>query len=502
MRRLTPLAAALAALAVALAGCAHLPAPDSAGAAMASATAVEKLAVTGDIHHYRLGNGMEVIIKPDRRAPTAIHMVWVRAGSIDEVDGASGIAHMLEHMMFKGSATVAPGEFSRRVSALGGQENAFTSRDYTGYYQQVPADKLAEVMRLEADRFAHNQWPDEEFLRERDVVAEERRSRTDDNPRAKLYEQLMATAFVADPARRPVIGWMADIANYTAQDVRDFYRKWYVPGNAALVVVGQVEPSEVLALAAQTYGRIPAAAVPARKPKTDPVQNGQRRITLNERAEQHLLYLAYKAPLLQNITQPTEQDRDALALIALSGVLDGYQGARLERALTRGPERLADSVGSHATLTGRSGGLFLLTGIPAPGVEPQKLEQALQAQITRIAQEGIGAEELRRVITQWTASTIYEQDAIYAQASELGSAWIAGMPLNRTQTLVELLRQVTPEQVQSVAQRYFHPDQLTVAHLNPTGATAPIPPAAPQTPTAPAARDNHPSNTTTPSAKP
>lgn len=459
-----------------LAGCASTPAPSSTpdqlnatATSVAAHSSATLLSQTDSIYHYRLSNGMEVIIKPDMRAPTAIQMVWVRTGSIDEVDGTSGIAHMLEHMMFKGTKTIAPGEFSRKVAALGGQENAFTYYDYTGYYQQVPVDNLQAVMALEADRFANNEWPDEEFLKEREVVSEERRSRTDDNPRAKLFEQVNATAFLADPVRRPVIGWMADIENYTAQDVRDFHHKWYVPANAALVIVGQVNPEQVLAWAEKYYGSIPARPVPVRKPFSEPQQEGIRRIELHDHTEQHSLLMAYKAPRLRNIEQPDAQDKDALALLALAAVLDGYSGARLERALTRGDagKRLADAVGASAMITGRSGGLFIFSGTPAKGISPETLEKALKEQVQRIADKGISEQELQRVITQWTAYTIYGQDSIAAQAQELGGAWISGAPLNSTEVLVEQLKKVTPAQVQEVAKKYFHDDQLTVGVLIP-----------------------------------
>ena len=201
------------------------------------------------VEQFTLDNGLTVIVKPDHRAPTVAHMLWVRVGSMDEVDGSSGVAHVLEHMMFKGTPTVKAGEFSRRVAALGGQENAFTSRDSTGYYQQIPAGKLEEVMRLEADRFANNQWDDEEFRREIEVVKEERRMRTEESPRAMLYEQASAVTFLASPYRRPIVGWMSDLDAMTPADVRSFYQRWYVPANAALVVAGDVEVAQVRQLA-------------------------------------------------------------------------------------------------------------------------------------------------------------------------------------------------------------------------------------------------------------
>ncbi|RMW98822.1 insulinase family protein [Allofranklinella schreckenbergeri] len=444
------------------------PAPQPA---LLPAQASTVLQESAQLAHYRLANGLEVIVKPDRRAPTAVHMLWVRVGSIDEEDGTSGIAHMLEHMMFKGSAALAPGEFSRRVAELGGQDNAFTNHDYTAYYQQVPASELEAVMALEAERFAHNQWPDEEFTHEVEVVKEERRLRIDDQPRAKLYEQLMAATYLASPERRPVIGWMGDIEQYTAEDVRAFYRQWYQPGNAAVVVVGQVQPQQVLRLAERYYGRIAPGALPVRKITAEPPQQGLRRIQLHERAEQPVLLMAYKAPPLKNLAQPTAADWDALALMALAGVLSGYDGARLDRALTRGPRRVADQVDASAQLSGRSGnGLFLLSAIPAQGVPMSKLEEALRRSIRSVAEQGVSEAELARVVTQWAASTIYAQDSMFAQAMDLGADWIEGWPLHANERLLALLRQVTSAQVQAVARRYFSDAALTVAELVPQAA--------------------------------
>ena len=275
------------------------------------------------VHEYTLANGMTVIVKPDRRAPTAVHMLWVRVGSMDEVDGTTGVAHVLEHMMFKGTKKLKPGEFSRRVAALGGRENAFTSRDYTGYYQQIPSNRLEDVMTLEADRFAHNQWPDDEFKRELEVVKEERRMRTEDNPRALLHETLNATSFIASPYRRPVIGWMSDLDAMTADDARAFWQRWYIPANAAVVVAGDVDPAQVLALAEKTYGTIPGRAVPPRKPQLEPVQQGLRRIDFKAPAEQSYVALSFKVPQLTSLDATPEND-DALALTVLSAVLDGY----------------------------------------------------------------------------------------------------------------------------------------------------------------------------------
>ena len=419
------------------------------------------------VQQFTLKNGMQLIVKPDRRAPTAIQMVWVRVGAMDEVDGTSGVAHALEHMMFKGSKTVPPGQFSRRVAALGGQENAFTNRDYTGYYQQIPAAKLPDVMKLEADRFAHNQWPDAEFRKEIEVVKEERRMRTEDQPRALLMEQLFAASFVASPYHRPVVGWMGDLDAMAPDDVRQFHHQWYVPANAAVVVAGDVDAQQVRAWAEQTYGRIPARAVPVRKPRPEPEQRGLRRIDVKAPAEQAYVALAWHVPTLRHVTDMTADDRDALALLVLSAVLDGYSGARLDRALTQGEHRVADDADSGASVINRGPGLFLLTGVPAQGKTAEDVEQALRAEVARVARDGVAPAELERVKTQWTASNIYERDSLMNQAQELGSYWVLGLPTDAEERLIAELRQVTPEQVQAVAAKYFGDDTLTVATLRP-----------------------------------
>lgn len=435
------------------------------------------------VQQFTLSNGFTLIVKPDRRAPTAVHMLWVRVGSMDEVDGTSGVAHVLEHMLFKGTKTLKPGEFSRRVAALGGRENAFTSRDYTGYYQQIPANKLQDVMQLEADRFAHNTWSDEEFRKELEVVKEERRLRTEDNPQALMNEALNATVFVASPYHRPIVGWMSDLEAMTPDDARAFYQRWYVPANAAIVVAGDVDVAQVHQWAEKYYGSVPARAVPTRKPRTEPVQVGMRRLAFKAPAEQAVVTMAYKVPSLQLPTEPlaglAQDDADALALTVLAAVLDGYSGARLERALVQGEGRVADQAGAYNGLWGRGPQLFLLTGVPAKGQTAAKVEQALRAQVSRIATEGVSEAELARVKTQWVASEIYKLDSVFNQARELGSQWVQGLPLDAGEVLVTRLRAVTGAQVQSVAARYFGDDQLTVAELLPQALSAPRTPRKP-----------------------
>ncbi|QNP47841.1 M16 family metallopeptidase [Diaphorobacter aerolatus] len=459
-----------------LLACAHVAAfadtsatPASNTSAPAAAEAVKPEATTADgAQLFTLKNGMQLIIKPDRRAPTAVHMVWVRVGAMDEVDGTTGVAHALEHMMFKGTEKIAPGQFSKRVAALGGQENAFTTRDYTGYYQQIPANRLKDVMELESDRFANNRWPDEEFKKEIEVIKEERRMRTEDQPRSSLFEQLNATTFTSSPYRRPVVGWMSDLDSMTPQDVRDFHKAWYVPQNAAVVIAGDVDVAKVYELAQQTYGQIPQGAVPTRKPRTEPVQKGIRRIEFKAPADQAFVAMSFRAPSLRNIDDKlSEEDRDALSLLMLSAVLSGYDGARLDRALTQGADRVADSASSSASIIGRGPGTFMLMGVPAAGKTAKQVEDALRAQITRVAKDGVSESELARVKAQWTASTVYERDSLFGQANDLGGNWAEGFPMDADDRILKLLRTVTPEHVKSVAQRYFGDDQLNVGTLVP-----------------------------------
>lgn len=421
---------------------------------------------TPQAQQFTLPNGLTLIVQPDRRAPTAVHMLWLRVGAMDEVDGTSGVAHVLEHMLFKGTPSVKAGEFSRQVAALGGRENAFTSHDYTGYYQQIPSHRLEDVMRLESDRFANNQWVDEEFKKELEVVKEERRMRTEDSPRALMHEALNAAVFVASPYRRPVIGWMSDLQALTPDDARAFYQRWYVPANAAVVVAGDVDVAQVLVWAQKYYGSLPSRALPARKPRDEPLQSGMKRLVFKAPAEQAALTLAFKVPAMKSLDSAVPHD-DALALTVLAAVLDGYSGARLERALTQGPDRVADSAGAYNGLWGRGPQLFMLTGVPAQGKTSAQVEAALREQVARIAREGVLESELNRVKAQWVASAVYKLDSVFNQARELGTAWVQGLPLDANALLIDRLRAVTAEQVKTVAGKYFDDDQLTVAQLIP-----------------------------------
>jgi zinc protease len=409
-----------------------------------------------------LANGLQLIVKEDRRAPSVVHMVWYDIGSIDEPEGVSGIAHMLEHMMFKGTENLAPGEFNRRVAAVGGRDNAFTGRDYTAYFQQIPPAHLEEMMEMEADRMANLVIRDREFLPEREVVKEERRLRTDDNPRARLWEQLMATAFTAHPYRRPIIGWMHDIENYRVEDARKWHDDWYAPNNARLVIVGDVDHRDVFAMAERHFGTISRRELPERRITEEPEQHGMRHVELHSPAELPALTLAWKAPTLRD----PAGDRDVFALQVLASVLSGYDGARLPRQLVR-EARIAVSASASYGGIARGPSLFLLSATPAAGHSVEEVEAALHAEIARIAENGVEEAELRRVLTQTLASEVYKRDSLMGQAMEIGFLEASGLSWRDEEQLLESIRSVTADEVRAVAQRYFTDRTLTRAVLHP-----------------------------------
>jgi zinc protease len=411
---------------------------------------------------FMLMNGMKVIVKEDHRAPTVAHMVWYKVGSVDEKNGTTGVAHVLEHLMFKGTKTLKPGEFSQIVAALGGRENAFTNRDYTAYFQQIEKSKLEKVMALEADRMANLVFDKDEFSREIKVVMEERRWRTDDQAIPLVYEALNAAAFMAHPYRHPVVGWMSDLQSMTVDDPKAWYQNWYAPNNAILVVTGDVDAKKVYALAEKYFGKIPRRTLPITKPQYEPPQRGIRRLKVQAPAENPYVVLAFKAPTLRNV----EKDDDAHALDVLAAVLDGYDNARLNAKLVR-TDKVANSVGAEYSGVARGPVLFVLDGTPAKGTTTEQLEKLLRAEVERIAKEGVSEEELNRVKTQLIAGQIYKRDSIFGQAMEIGVMEAAGLSQRDIDRIIEKLRAVTAQQVQSVAQRYFSDDTLTVTTLVP-----------------------------------
>jgi zinc protease len=419
-------------------------------------------AMASEVREYLLDNGMQIFVKEDHRAPVVASMVWYKVGSSYEQHGTTGISHVLEHMMFKGTDKHAPGEFSRIIAANGGQENAFTSRDYTAYFQRLHKDRLEISLELEADRMRNMKVLDEEFAKEVQVVMEERRMRTEDDPEALTSEAFNAAAYVNNPYRWPVIGWMSDLENMTAADIRAWYKTWYAPNNAALVVVGDVKPEEVFALAKKHFGPLQPDTITPPKAVKEAEQRGERRITVKAPAELPYLLMGYKTPVAKGAADEWEP----YALDVLSTVLDGGSSARFAKNLVRG-QQIAASAGAGYSPFARLDGLFMFDGQPAQGHTIPELEQAIRAQIKRLKEELASSDELARVKAQVIAGEVYEKDSVFYQAMQIGSLETIGLDWRLGQQYADRIKQVTAEQVRDVARKYLIDDRLTVAVLEP-----------------------------------
>lgn len=411
-----------------------------------------------------LDNGMKVIVKQDSRAPVAVSQLWYRVGSVDEVNGRTGLSHLLEHMMFKGTAQVPAGEFSRLIAQAGGKDNAFTSRDYTVYFQQLAAGSLPLALKLEADRMAHLNFANDAFKSELEVVKEERRWRTDDQPTGVLMESLYASAFVADPVRYPVIGWMDDLQHMQPDDLRQWYRHWYAPNNATLVVVGDVDPQAVIAEARRQFGPLPKVAMPERRPQQEPAQTGERRLRVKAPSRLPYLAMAWKAPRLQQVNEPLPY-----AYTMLAAILDGQEASRLSRVLVR-EQQVAQAVSANYSPLSRGGALFVISAAPAQGKTVRQLETAIRQEIARIARDGVSAEELQRVRRQLQADKVYEQDSMFAQAMQIGSLESLGFSWRDDAVMDANLAKVSSREVQQAARQLID-DSLTVVTLDPQPTT-------------------------------
>jgi zinc protease len=409
-----------------------------------------------------LGNGLKIIVKEDHRSPVVVSQVWYKVGSSYEVDGLTGISHMLEHMMFKGTKKHKPGEFSRIIAENGGEENAFTGRDYTAYFQTLEKSRLPISFELEADRMRNLQVLDEELKKERQVVMEERRMRTDDQPREKSQEYFMAMAFTNSPYRNPVIGWPDDIEHYTVDDLRSWYQRWYAPNNATLVVVGDVNPSEVFTLAEQYFGALKPSSIDGQKPRTEMPQIGARRMTVKVPAELPYLIMGYKAPAWKG----TVDEQEIYALEVLAKILDGGSSARLQSKLVRG-RQIAAAVGASYDMTARLPELFTLDAIPAQGKSIAELEAALIEQIKQLQQAPVSDAELERVKAQVSAEDIFQRDSIFYQAMQIGILETIGIGWQKTDEYVDKINRVTAAQIQQAARKYLTEDHLSVAVLEP-----------------------------------
>jgi len=419
-------------------------------------------AVHAEVFEKTLSNGLKVIVKENHRAPVVVQQVWYKAGSIDEVSGKTGVAHVLEHMMFKGTRSVPAGEFSSRIAAAGGRENAFTGNDYTAYFQILHKSKLPLAMQLESDRMHNLNLTSKEFSKEIKVVMEERRMRTDDEPQSLMSESMMATIYQEHPYHNPVIGWMSDLEAMSASDARDWYKRWYVPNNATLVIAGDVKAADVFKLAQRYYGGIPKRTIPARRVFTEPKQAGIKRILIKAPAELPQLVMAYRAPRIED----PDRDWKPYALEMLAGVMDGNDAARLNKHLVR-EQKIAVSVGAGYESTARGPKLFIVEATPSQGKTVSDLESALRQEIEQVIKDGVSEEELKRVKAQVMASEVYKKDSVFYQAMQIGELETIGLGHKAIPVMLEKLQAVTADQVQQVAKEFLKDDSLTVAVLDP-----------------------------------
>lgn len=414
------------------------------------------------VQAYELTNGMKIRVIENHRAPVVVSQVWYNVGGSFEHDGITGVSHVLEHMMFKGTPDYPSGKFSEIIAANGGKENAFTSKDYTAYFQRIASDKLEICLRMEADRMRNLILDEAEFLKEVEVVKEERRLRTDDKPTGLLYERFNAMAYTNSPYRQPIIGWMEDLDSMTIDDLRSWYKSWYAPNNATLVVVGDVDADEVFKLAKEYFSPLAIVELPVRKPRQEAEQYGVQRMIMQLPAEIPTLIMGYKVPVLITAKEPAE----AYALEVLAGLLDGGDSARLTKNLIRG-EQLATSAGAGYSLYARHEDLFTFSVIPSDGVSMDKLEAAIKKEIQLIKETPPEQKEMDRVIAQVLASSVYEQDSSFYRAMQIGILETLGLGWQTKEEYIEKVKAVTAEQVQQVARKYLIDKHLSVAVLDP-----------------------------------
>ena len=422
----------------------------------------------GQVSEKVLDNGLKVLVKPDHRAPVVVSQIWYKVGSSYEPEGLTGISHVLEHMMFKGTDRLAPNEFSRIIANNGGRENAFTGRDYTSYFQQLEKSRLQIALELEAERMQNLKLDSEEVRKEIQVVLEERRLRTDDQPESLTYEKFRSTAFRESRYGNPVIGWPEDIRSLTVENLREWYRRFYAPNNATLVVVGDVQPEDVFALAEQYFGPVPSQTV---SPFPDPAESPQqeaRSVAVEAPATVPYILFGFHAP---NLGSEDAKPWEPYALEVLAYLLDGGKTSRLNKQLIR-EQQVASSVGAGYDPGARLDTQFVIDANPASGRTIEELRQALLGVIDEIKNTRVTDDELDRVKAQLVASKVFEQDSNFYQGMLLGLFETNGHGWEVGQAFNERLGRVTARQIQAVASKYLVEDNMTVAVLEPTALEA------------------------------
>jgi zinc protease len=414
-----------------------------------------------EVADFTLANGLELVVIPDHRAPVVTHMIWYKVGAADETPGKSGLAHFLEHLMFKGTAKNPTGKFSQVVARIGGQENAFTSQDYTGYYQRVPSDQLKTVMEFEADRMTGLQLTDDVVLPERNVILEEQNQRIGNNPRARLGEQIDAALYLNNPYGKPVIGWRHEMEELSRDDAIGFYRRFYAPNNAVVVIAGDVDPAKARALVEETYGKVPRHNnLPPRIRAQEPPPVAARSLTLADaRAEIPTLQREYLVPSFA-----TSKRGESMALEVLAHILGSGSNSRLYRGLVV-DKQVAVAANAWYDASTLDLSKFAIGGSPRPGVTLTQLEAETDAIVVEVIAKGVTAEELERAKTRLIADAVYALDNQASMARWYGTALTTGASVNDVKNWPDRIRAVTAEQVQDAARQWLDKRRSVTGYL-------------------------------------
>lgn len=420
---------------------------------------------------FTLDNGLQVVLVENHRAPILTHMIWYKVGGADDPPGKSGLAHMFEHLMFKGTENMGPGEFSKRVRAMGGEDNAFTSYDYTAYFQTIASKHLETVMEMEAERMRHLTMPPQEFASEQKVVMEERRQRTENDPRARFFEQLDYTLFPHHPYGIPLIGWMSEIENLTRKDARQFYNRWYAPNNAVLIVSGDVTLEKLQALAEQYYGPLklnPSLHQSRQRPELADFQGDTRSIYTHPRVKQPLVVRLIRIP------SASHDKKVALALQILEKILAGGPTTRLYQSLVV-KQKLASSAGLTVRTDAYNRGKASFYASPRPGISPEQVESALLEEIRLLIKNGVTPDEVRQAKDQLQAEAVFARDSVSGPAMIIGRAVTTGSSLQDVETWPQRIEAITQEQIEQAARQWLDPDKT--GNLTITGYLLPETPA-------------------------
>ncbi len=420
-------------------------------------------ALTEKVYEAKLPNGLKVLLLEEHKAPVVTVQIWYRVGSSYERPGLTGLSHLMEHMMFKGTPKYGPKTFSQTVQKNGGMDNAFTSYDYTAYFENVASDRMDIALDLESDRMAHLLLDEKEFLSERNVVKEERRMRTEDNPTSYLFERLNAVAFDESGYQWPTIGWMEDLNHLTREDLYHWYKSYYVPNNATLVVVGDFDTSKLLKKINTYFGEIPPGDVPPYRDLLEPAQLGEKRFTVRREAQLPFVMAAYHVP--------NYKSDDSYALEILSSLLGNGKSSRLYQSLIY-TRQMALDAGSEYDMQSRGDTLFYLYGQPLPKVKVEDLEKALYAELDRFKKEKVNSRELQRAKNQVEASFITGQDSNFNRAMLMGRTEAVIGDYRWLDTYLEMIRKVSADDIQRVANTYFTEENRTVGTLIPLPGTS------------------------------